>query len=242
MLYIMVCDDDAFYREQMETCLLHYQEERNEKFAIDVYQDGAEVCESKREYDLYFLDIEMKNKSGVEAAQNILKRYPMATIVFFTAHRSYMDDALRLRISGYVDKPFDEKRINRIMDKLMPVVRKKRDKVKLRNEVEDFVEVKLDNIVCIKTENKKVVAITIKGNMRYMGKYNDLVEIAENHEFVKVREKCMVNMQYIKNIKNGNVLMKYNKEEREELVSRSISIGELKLKWLDYKRRTMINE
>lgn len=239
---IMICDDEEYFRNLMLQFINDYQEQRGEIFKISVCDDGSSVIEDSEEYDLYFLDIEMKITGGVKAAQEVLSCYPLAEIVFFTSHRKYTDDALRLKISGYIDKPFDRDRVFCILDRMMPVIRKKNDTVCLRKENDDMANISIYDIIYIKTERKRVYAMTRKGLMRYMGKYSQLSKIIENHEFMKIREKCMVNMQFIKTIKDRSVVLCCGKVDYTEDISKSVSVNGLKLMWLDYKRRTVIDE
>lgn len=59
----------------------------------------------KKAPDTVFLDIEMRDMSGIEAASGFLKMYPKINIIFATGYQEYMPDAFRLHASGYITKP-----------------------------------------------------------------------------------------------------------------------------------------
>lgn len=55
--------------------------------------------------DIAFLDIEMRDMSGIETASELLKENPKMNIIFATGYQEYMPDAFRLHASGYITKP-----------------------------------------------------------------------------------------------------------------------------------------
>jgi len=68
---------------------------------------------------LTFLDIEMPNKSGMEALQEIRAIDPQAYVVIVSAAGSIdtVQQALALGVGGFVVKPFSERRILDVLKK-----------------------------------------------------------------------------------------------------------------------------
>jgi two-component SAPR family response regulator len=74
-------------------------------FFADSAEEGIELI--RREgIRTVFLDIEMPNLSGEEAAKKLLDQYGMINIIFITGHEEYALMAHRLHCCAFVTKPF----------------------------------------------------------------------------------------------------------------------------------------
>jgi two-component system chemotaxis response regulator CheY len=71
--------------------------------------------------DLVTMDITMKEKDGLEAAREILKKNPDARIVMVTAlgQEKMLMDSLALGVKDFVVKPFQPERIVSAVEKAL---------------------------------------------------------------------------------------------------------------------------
>ena len=91
MLRLAVCDDDKFVVEQIES----YIEQLKElSIVYEVYFSAEEFYSHMFEldFDVYFLDIEIADKSGIELAKKIRQANQYAVIVFITSYSKYAID------------------------------------------------------------------------------------------------------------------------------------------------------
>lgn len=101
---IIIVDDDCLVAGALKTIL-----ETREDFHISACgSDGNEAVSLYKKYrpDVLLMDIRMKEMSGLEAAEKILKEYPDARILLLT---TFLDDeyiitALKLGAKGYILK------------------------------------------------------------------------------------------------------------------------------------------
>lgn len=61
--------------------------------------------------DIAFLDIQMREMNGIEAAEKLKETNPAINIIFTTAYSEYMPEAFRLHASGYIMKPVTAEKI-----------------------------------------------------------------------------------------------------------------------------------
>lgn len=66
--------------------------------------------------DLAILDIDMPGMNGMELAAVIKQRYPGISVLFLTGYSHFAVDAFQLRVSGYLLKPVDPKRLAEEVD------------------------------------------------------------------------------------------------------------------------------
>ena len=60
------------------------------------------------DYDIFFLDIEIKDELGVNLAKTILENNPDSIILFVTSHTDYILDAFQLAAFQYILKPINK--------------------------------------------------------------------------------------------------------------------------------------
>lgn len=68
--------------------------------------------------DAAFIDIEMPEMNGLEAAEKVKERYPQIDIVFVTAYSEYAIQAFELHSLDYVLKPPSRKRLAKTLSRL----------------------------------------------------------------------------------------------------------------------------
>ena len=68
-------------------------------------------------YELFFLDINLGDISGTVLVNAIHNMQPQAKIIFVTAYSEYAVEAFELGVEDYVMKPFDQKRIQKVLDR-----------------------------------------------------------------------------------------------------------------------------
>lgn len=83
------------------------------------YTDPLMVLEElDKPIDVAFLDVEMPGMNGTELAKRITKRYPLCNIIFLTGFSEYMPTAFDMHASGYILKPFSQKKIEEALSHL----------------------------------------------------------------------------------------------------------------------------
>ena len=72
MTRIAIVEDEAAVREQLAGYVQRYTRQYGTPFEVTEFADGMEILEDYRpQFDIIFLDVEMKRLNGVETAQRI---------------------------------------------------------------------------------------------------------------------------------------------------------------------------
>lgn len=89
------------------------------------FRNPLEALEFMKETrcEVAFLDIEMREMSGIVLARKLKEIYPKVNIVFVTGYSQYANEAFGLHASGYVYKPVTTEKILVEMDNLRNPVR-----------------------------------------------------------------------------------------------------------------------
>ena len=100
MTRIAIVEDEAAVREQLAGYVQRYTRQYGTPFEVTEFADGMEILENYRpQFDIIFLDIEMPELGGMDAAERIRTVDPDVVLVFVTnmaqyAIRGYEVDAL----------------------------------------------------------------------------------------------------------------------------------------------------
>lgn len=115
---IMVCDDSILFRTKM----INYLTELECTSIIEV-TDGQEAVDSYKENkpNLVFLDIVMPNKTGIEAAREIIEYDKDAYIIMFSSvgTHKYVKDAIFAGAKDFVQKPFYKDDVDKTIAKFL---------------------------------------------------------------------------------------------------------------------------
>jgi DNA-binding NtrC family response regulator len=100
---LLVVDDEANIR------LLYAQELSDEGYEVVTAGNALEAVEKLEgtEFDLVVLDIKLKNESGIELLQRIVKERHTLPVILCTAFSCYKDDFSAWLADGYVVKSSD---------------------------------------------------------------------------------------------------------------------------------------
>jgi DNA-binding NtrC family response regulator len=117
MSRILVVDDESSIR------LLYSHELADEGYEVTTAAGAEEAVEKLRkdDFDLILLDIKLKNESGLDLLQRIVKERHNLPVILCTAFSCYKDDFSAWLADGYVVKSSDLKElkqeIRRVLDK-----------------------------------------------------------------------------------------------------------------------------
>ena len=115
---ILIVDDATFIRTMIKDILVPK--------GFEIAGEAANGNEAMTKYeelspDLVTMDITMKEKDGLEAARDILQKFPDARIIMVTAlgNEKMLVDSIKLGVKDFIVKPFDPERILSAVEKAL---------------------------------------------------------------------------------------------------------------------------
>ncbi|NLP17259.1 MAG: response regulator transcription factor [Clostridiales bacterium] len=214
MKYIIgVCDDEKL---QVKVNGLYIKEialRNNWDVAMVPFNTGRAVLEylATRKLDVLFLDIDLGNESGIGIAEKIAVKYPEVVVIFITGHREFANDAFDVDAMGYIVKPVEEKKMERVLKKTLThveAIRSKKPSETIVVTVENLKKKILQNdILYIERQQAKSI-IVLKG--KKYGVYETITSLAERltDSFLRISQSYIVNKSFIAGIEGNRVLLK----------------------------------
>lgn len=121
MINIGICDDENGFVLELRKNLLEYSMEKNVEIMIYPYNNSKDMLsdiEKGVNLDLIFLDIQLKEISGVEVGKKIRSNLENETIqiVFVSSIKNYAMQLFDLRPMNFLIKPINYDKTKFILD------------------------------------------------------------------------------------------------------------------------------
>ena len=197
---IAVCDDDMATREHIVTLI----KELIRDTTVVTFASGEEMLKAKEDFDISFLDVKMKELSGMDVAKHIRQEQEQngskkSIIIFVSGYEKYMNDAFDVLAFHYLLKPIDEEKFRTVFGRALKELsvaeeRTKRYILVKSSGVQQKVYVK--DVYYIESANKKVIIHTGAGILESYGKMEKLEQMTGNG-FYRCHRCYLVNMEKI---------------------------------------------
>ena len=201
MIEIAICDDEVYMTSEIEEMLRKMCELYNVAAEIDVFYDGStlvDYIEKGANYDIIYLDIEMKHKNGVEAARRIRKTDINVLIIYVTSHESFAKEVFEVSAYRFITKPIDEKIFEKYFlsaienVRIVPVYyRYQYNKIHYKLLIED--------IIYFRSDKRITYIVTKNGEEKCYEKLNDIEKKLNDYNviFYRTHQSFLVNPKYV---------------------------------------------
>ena len=211
---IVVCDNSMRDREILIGLLREYEKCKGLEFEIVEYDSGEVLLENStvlQESQILFLDINLDQMSGLEAAAQIKSQYPKIRIVLVTAYMNYALDGYKVKASRFLVKDDLSRSIWECMDALVEEIRQEAQIIEFPF-VEGKIKLKINDIIYIETAKHKNIFYTQEGCYSMYKKLDEIEDELWEYGFVRVHLSFLINMRYIKKISSYVMTLTTGKE------------------------------
>ena len=212
---VAICDDEEFYRRQLDDMVSVYGNEMDVNVSIDLYDNAKElmnnILSKSKEYDLLFLDVEMPGMTGIEMADALRKIDPWVCISFATSYDAFAIQAFRLDALDYVMKPIKYTQVKHIIEKARIQIdyRKNAQKaerryLKIKSGYEDVL-IDLQNVIYIEKRRNQCVFHKRDEEISCYEPLKKIYEKLDHDMFMYTHQGYIANFNHIKEVKKDVV-------------------------------------
>ncbi len=194
---IAICDDEQKYIDEIRGCLDAYGRKNNISFDIYEFTSGKELIECDLIFSIAFLDIEVGDVSGIDIGRKLKQNNNNIILMCVTAYNHYLDDALDLGIIRYFNKPIDEKRLMKGIEKAVSIVDETEVKIELKDDDNNVNYLKCKDIVFVEITGRNTTVHTINGDYKSNDTMKDWVQRLNKSYFISPHKSFWVNINYI---------------------------------------------
>ena len=217
---IAVVDDQPDMRQQLCSMIDQYSRENNCMLEVTTFSDGAQIITNYcKGFDIIFLDIEMPELGGMDAAERIRTVDPDVVLVFVTnmaqyAIRGYEVDALDCpaEAEGLPQQlPHDRHRKARAhtgqdpgFRRLFPVQRRKGGQIALQT-AGGVQLLNTEDIYWLETRDRMLHYHTSTGVWSVRSSLQNAEKQLAPYHFAKCNQCYLVNLRYVRAVQNDMV-------------------------------------
>jgi len=207
---IAVCDDEALFRDK----IVGYIEKSYKDIdtVISSFSCGEELVKhyenGQANYDIIFLDIEMKQLDGIKTAERIHNINEDVAIVFLTSHNEFALAGYEVSAFRFLIKPVQE---NKLIEAIEGVKKQiSNSKTLLVHQKDTDIILKIKNIIYIEAQNKEIYIHTIDNCYIERRNLNEIEEELKDEGFFRTHRGYLVNLSYVKKYDSKEVIVDNN--------------------------------
>ena len=201
---IALCEDDNVQAELFGRLLDRIAQRLNMNVELDIYNSAEDLKIEfdkepelyNRKYEVYFLDIELGEDSGIELADYIKSMYKDAVIVFITSHTDYMQNAFDLHAYNYIVKPASDERLSKILKDIHEMYETDTGKFTFKAGKEIYA-IPYSDIIYIQSDKRYLNIGTVEGMYKCYGKIDDVADEFSGQMFGNASKNCIFNYRYM---------------------------------------------
>lgn len=237
MLQISVCDDNIDELSNMVQLINLYRTTKNINCEYAVFPNGLDLVsnlEKGKRFDIYCLDIIMPGFSGIDVAKEIRNFDKAAPILFFTSSPEYALESYSVKAINYVLKPISKDKFFFTFDEILERIKaeEKEDAIIVKSNM-GIQKILISNLTFIEVIGRNVLYHLRSGKViECTESFSSVCDTLMKHGcFMKPHRSYLVNMQYVDNINNHQVIL-------QTLSSIPVAQGkakEIKQQYLNYQ-------
>lgn len=216
-----ICDDEVLHVKINGVFVKEIAKREHYDIEIAGFTKANQLKEYLRKegLDLLFLDVDLGKDSGILLAAELMKEYPDLVIIFITGHREFACEAFDVEAIGYLVKPVEEQKMERVLKRAMLQVMAMKGQSTSHEIVitEENIKKKIpeEDIITVERQLSKSIIHTKDRDYKV---YETITSLCDrlSSSFLRVNQSEIVNLKEIQEIRDNNVILKSGK---------SISIG-----------------
>lgn len=225
MVNIAVAEDDPIALETLQGVLGRYAKEHHQEFALTPFSDGLKFLNGyKPSFDLVFLDINMPNLNGLDAAKKLRQIDPMVVLVFVTDLAQYAIRGYEVDAFDFIIKPLTYDAFCPKMDRIIRRLSSTSDEVKLKiKNGDDYVVVPASNITYIEILDHEVYFHTVTKTYSSYSTLSQVEKMLPGKRFARCNHCFLVNLARVEELKKDDVVvggktLKISRSKKKEFV------------------------
>lgn len=211
MISIAICDDTTEICHELKHIILEFGTQADEDFSINVFYSGEDLLDyiqQTHNFDLIFLDIELKQINGLEVGHIIrhtLKDY-ITKIVYISSKNGYDRELFDVQPLHFLPKPLDKEKVIKDIILALKLLNKENEIfiAKTKNEI---YKIPIKKILYFESKGKKIGIVTSNEYFEYYDKIENIINKIENFRFISPHRSYVINYDHISKIKSTEIIM-----------------------------------
>ena len=194
---IAICDDERFFRNSIINAIGSYPNMHCLDITKDEYICGEDLLNSKKKYNIVFLDYKMSGLNGLETAKLLREKDKDCTIIFLTGFPSFVYESFEVGTFRFFEKPLDVEKLHKALDDFLTVY--KNDYPLTLNLGRVTRNIQSSEIMFIEADNKKCYITLAEEILHCAIPMSSIGNLLPKDIFYKVHKAFIANFNQIRN-------------------------------------------
>lgn len=202
MINIGICDDEASMRKALRLLLETKLQLMGEDYRIFEYDSGEALAADGGPSwpDILFLDIEMKQLSGMDTARLLRKRDAQTILIFVTAYPDFVFQGYEVHAFHYILKPYDERKIKNVLEQALKELGKSREQFFALEQKSGTLKLPMKKILAFSSDRRKVAVLLDNGErLDFYGKLDEVEKKLPDY-FIRCHNRHLVNLNHVEGL------------------------------------------
>lgn len=210
MFRIVICEDELSQRELLKGFIYKVFEETQEDLDLIEFSSGEEVLSEEvtlEGIDIFFLDIQMNELTGMDLAKLIRKENDTSEIIFVTSLVNYIQDGYTVRAYRYLLKPINYDDLRSHLLSCISDITQKRENFMVIENKGIIYKVLINKIMYIEVRKKDLTIHTLDGVYYTKNSMEKVEKELIRYNFFRCHKSYLISMEHIEIIHKNTVFI-----------------------------------
>lgn len=211
MINIAILDDNENDRLHVKQIVDEYCGTQEEVCKVYTYESAMDLLfdlDLGKYFNLFFLDVEMPVRSGIEVAREIRKYYLEPVIVYITDYVEYSIEAYEVNAFRYIPKRVLDSKLPEALEHIIPKLAAEKQRTYMITHYLDMEILFHNEIYFLKKEGKYVGITHKRGESRVRKSLQDVLKELDAEYFLEIGKGCAVNIQHVMSIEHQEIVLR----------------------------------
>ena len=210
MIKIGVLEDEKIYREQFREFLARYQQANPDfRYTVEMFDTGERLLfHPYQDFDILFLDIQLPDMLGIDAAREIRRRDENVCIVFVTNLSQYAIDGYTVNAYDYILKPLLYPAFEVKLKRILKVLSHKQERVLTLKTKQEVFRIDTGNLLYVESQGHHLYFYTEDRCFEAWGTLSKYEQELGAAYFCRCNACYLVNLRYVESVKGNTVLVR----------------------------------
>lgn len=206
MINIAIVDDDISSVERIREYLERYERETGKSFKINTFSDGDMIVHQyDHQYDIIFMDVQMRFMDGMSAAEEIRNIDSEVVIIFITNMAQYAIRGYAVQALDYLLKPVSYFAFSQCLNKALARKDSRENKTVVLNIKGGTARIDIKDIYYIETQGHTTICHVFNGEYRLLSTMHEAEEALSGAHFFRISKSYLINLAHAENFRDDEV-------------------------------------
>lgn len=207
---ILVCDDDQDYAELIVSDLNKFFDNKFFDININIINNNFDLY-LKEKCDICFMDIDLKNQSGISIVKNLKKNNKNMIIIFVSAREDLVFDTFSVEPFQFIRKNHYIMDMKDALEQLAWKLKNQYIRILIR-ENKRYVNIKIFDIDSVISIEHDLIINTKKETYHTTGTLKNFYEKNKDTSLIQIQKNMIINMEKIESAYKNNIVYENGKE------------------------------